>query len=262
MPGSTATVPTVHTTRASAVVWRLRDLAKGERGLRRGEKGITPHRDRRGSGVRGLADEPQHVALDAERPEHDAGGLVHRLEHRALLDVQLEIRVRVDRLQLGDARRACDRARRRCRAARREARCPACRPARARRPLQAAAGGRGSEQAAPETRALFVGPVDDSERPAGRCPQTRHRSAASPASTPSAPSSQPPFGTESRWPPIDDGLRAVARGRTQLLPAASVSTFSPSGSTVGGTTRARRATSVPTRSAARPRRCSSARPAP
>jgi hypothetical protein len=31
------------------------------------------------------------MPLDAERPEDDAEREIHRLEHRALLDVQLEI---------------------------------------------------------------------------------------------------------------------------------------------------------------------------
>ena len=79
-----------------------RDLAALERGLRRGEKRVAPHRNRRRSGMRGLPGEPQHVTLDAERAEHDAGRLVHRLEHRPLLDVQLEIGARVD---LSSARR-------------------------------------------------------------------------------------------------------------------------------------------------------------
>ena len=48
------------------------------------------------------------------------------------------------------------------------------------------------------------------------------RSASKAAMTPSAPSSQPPLGTESRWPPMitvrSDSPRSVA----QLLPAASI----------------------------------------
>ena len=45
--------------------------------------------------MRGLADEAHDVPFDAERPEYDAGRLVHRLEDRALFDVQLEIGARV-----------------------------------------------------------------------------------------------------------------------------------------------------------------------
>ena len=44
--------------------------------------------------MRRLAGEPQHVPLDAEGPEHDAGRFVHRLEHGTLLDMQLEVRRR------------------------------------------------------------------------------------------------------------------------------------------------------------------------
>jgi hypothetical protein len=41
--GSTLTIPTVHTTRAGRRV-ALRDLAERERGLRRGEERVAPHR--------------------------------------------------------------------------------------------------------------------------------------------------------------------------------------------------------------------------
>ena len=51
--------------------------------------------------MRRLADEAQHVPLDAEGAEHDAGRLLQRLEHRSLFDVQLQVGARVDRLQLG-----------------------------------------------------------------------------------------------------------------------------------------------------------------
>ena len=40
----------------------------------------------------GLAGEGDRVALDAERAEHGAHRQIHALQHRALLDVQLEIR--------------------------------------------------------------------------------------------------------------------------------------------------------------------------
>ena len=41
--------------------------------------------------MRGLAPPRDPVPLDAEGAEHRAERQVHRLEHRALLDVQLEI---------------------------------------------------------------------------------------------------------------------------------------------------------------------------
>src|SRR5204863_329158 len=43
------------------------------------------------AGVRGLAPEGDLVALNAEGPEDDAERQAHRLEHRPLLDVQLEV---------------------------------------------------------------------------------------------------------------------------------------------------------------------------
>ena len=43
----------------------------------------------------------------------------------------------------------------------------------------------------------------------------------------SAPSSQPPFGTESRWPPTTT-LRSLSPGRVaQMFPAGSVWTSTP-----------------------------------
>ena len=114
--------------------------------------------------MRRLADEPQHVPLDAERAEHDAGRLVHRLEHRALLDVQLEVRARVDRLE---------RAVRVAHAIELDAvlaqRIDQARALLVREPadvveLQAAARRRRAEQAPAEPRALLVGPVDQLER--------------------------------------------------------------------------------------------------
>src|SRR5438105_666204 len=77
-----------------------RYLATLERKRCGGEERIASHRNRRRSGVRGLADEAHHVALEAERSEHDAGRLAHRLEHRPLLDVHLEVCPRVDAREL------------------------------------------------------------------------------------------------------------------------------------------------------------------
>ena len=64
--------------------------------------------------MRGLAAEGDRVALDAERAEHDAERQVERLEHRALLDVQLEVGGGV--LELAAAPRSRGRGRRRARA--------------------------------------------------------------------------------------------------------------------------------------------------
>ena len=54
------------------------------------------------------------------------------------------------------------------------------------------------------------------------------RSASSPAMTPREPSSHPPFGTESRWLPTMTVFAEAPGSVTQLLPAESVPTCSPS----------------------------------
>ena len=58
------------------------------------------------------------------------------------------------------------------------------------------------------------------------------RSASSAAITPRQPSSQPPFGTESRWLPTMTVLGEAPGSVTQLLPAESVSTRRPSSATL------------------------------
>src|SRR5262245_18030415 len=147
-----------------------RDLAALERRLCRSEERVAPHRNRRRPGMRRLADEADHVALDAERAKHDARRLVHRLEHRPLFDVELEIAARGDLLQRGmrlvhaiqiDAVLR-DRIRQR-RPLPIDQRAYFVRP-------QAAARGRGSQQAAAEARAFLVRPVDDGERPRRAAP--------------------------------------------------------------------------------------------
>jgi hypothetical protein len=50
--------------------------------------------------MRRLPDKSQQVPLHAKRAEHDPGGLIHRFEHRPLLDVELEIRLGIDRIQV------------------------------------------------------------------------------------------------------------------------------------------------------------------
>jgi hypothetical protein len=67
-------------------------LADRERGLRGGHEAVVPHRHRRRAGVGGLAREHHKVPLHAECPEHGRGRLTLALEHRALLDVALDVR--------------------------------------------------------------------------------------------------------------------------------------------------------------------------
>ena len=103
-------------------------------------------------------------ALDAERAEHDAERQVERLQHRALLDVQLEVgggvlelRPRLERAVEVDAVLAQ-------RVGQRDAvaivQLRAARPG----PPSSPAAARRAEQRAPEARALLVGPVDEPDR--------------------------------------------------------------------------------------------------
>ena len=87
IPGETFTMPVVARTssRARGVV------APRQRAARGGEEGVAAQVHRRRAGVRVRAGEAHRVALDAERAEHDAEREVELLEHRPLLDVQLEV---------------------------------------------------------------------------------------------------------------------------------------------------------------------------
>ena len=67
------------------------DVADRERGLRGGHEGVVPHRHRRCARVGGLAGEHRQVTLHAEGPEHGRRRLALALEHRALLDVALDV---------------------------------------------------------------------------------------------------------------------------------------------------------------------------
>ena len=101
------------------------------------------------------------TALDPDRPEHDRGRLVARLEHRALLDVQLEVGARA--LQVGagvvhlreiDVVAGDDVL---------EPLALAVLEVADLVDLERAGAGRGAEQAAAEARALLVGPVDEAQ---------------------------------------------------------------------------------------------------
>ena len=117
MPGLQTTPPDVQTAPSPT---SRRDRPDLERELRRAGERVAALVHRRRAGVRRLAAPRDEVALDAERAEHDAERQVERLEHRALLDVQLEIRGRVRRAAC--APRARGRGRRRARRAHRAAR--------------------------------------------------------------------------------------------------------------------------------------------
>jgi hypothetical protein len=134
------------------------DLLDGQRGGGGGQAGVAAQVHRCGAGVGGLAGEAEAVALVADRPAHRGDGDALGLQHRALLDVELQVgaqplaaslrladAVEVDAV-LGDhlAQHAAVRVAQLAR----------------RRGVQGARHGRASEQAAPEARALLVGEVD------------------------------------------------------------------------------------------------------
>ncbi len=74
-----------------AVSRSLGDAADLQSELRCSRERITPRFHGRRTSVRCLAAPRDAVALDAEGPENDSERQVERLEHRALLDVQLEV---------------------------------------------------------------------------------------------------------------------------------------------------------------------------
>ena len=74
-----------------ALARTLRDLADLELELRGAGERVAASVHGRRARVRGLAGERDEVSLDAERPEHDSERQLERLEHRPLLDVQLEV---------------------------------------------------------------------------------------------------------------------------------------------------------------------------
>ena len=78
---------------------RCRGRGQLERELGRAGEGVAAPVHRRRAGMGRLAVPRDARALDPERPEHDAEREVHRLEHRALLDVQLEVGRRVCELR-------------------------------------------------------------------------------------------------------------------------------------------------------------------
>src|SRR5262249_36097357 len=68
------------------------DLAYLQLELRRAGERVTAPVHRRRARVRRLTSERHLVPPDPDRAQHDAERQVERLEHRALLDVPLEIR--------------------------------------------------------------------------------------------------------------------------------------------------------------------------
>ena len=201
-----------------AVAGPRRDLAQLERELRRAGERVAALVHRRRARVRRLAAPGDPVALDAERAEHGPERQPERLEHRPLLDVQLEVgrrvlelRARLERAVELDAVLA--RARPAARSPSRSVSAPQVVLVRHRPRRRARA-----EQRAAEARALLVGPVDEPHGDRRRRPPPRsRRSTSTAATTLRQPSSQPPFGTESMWPPSRTRALGVAAQRPPLV---------------------------------------------
>ena len=98
MPGLHTTPPDVQTAPSPT---SRRDRPDLQRELGRSGERVAALVHRRRARVRGLALPGDLVALDAERAEHDAEREVHGLEHRPLLDVELEIGDGVRELRAG-----------------------------------------------------------------------------------------------------------------------------------------------------------------
>ena len=123
---------------------------------------------RRGAGVSGLAGEHRHVALDAAGSQHGRGRFTEALQHRPLLDVQLEVRAGAAQALAGLGHPvqvhvvAGDHVL--------EALPLAVAQVADVVDLERARARRGAEEAASEARALLVGPVDQPQPDRGRVP--------------------------------------------------------------------------------------------
>ena len=200
-----------------------RGVAHREREARRGEERVAPVRHRRRAGVRGLAAEDHAVALDADRAEHGADRQPEALEHRPLLDVQLEVGAHVAQAPLGTPTRG--RARRRARRRRPRGASRSRRAGRAPRRGRACRTRRRSRTGCGRSARPPRRPSRRASRCTAACPASAiERSVSSAPITPSAPSSQPPFGTESMCEPITTVSGRSPARRAQRLPASSTST--------------------------------------
>ena len=201
------------------VVARTSSRARGvvaprQRAARGGEERVPAQVHRRRAGVRVRAGEAHRVALDAERAEHRRRAACRAARAPGPARCAARGRRARPRARAPDVAHAC-RGRRRGRRARPAARVPSrsVSPRTASGSSVPAAGAR-AEQAAAEARALLVGPVDELERDAARLLGASARSTSRPPTTLSAPSSQPPFGTESRWPPTITKRSSRRRARS------------------------------------------------
>jgi hypothetical protein len=196
--------------RRAHVVARRGVVAEGQRAAGGGQEGVAAHVHRRRSGVRVQAGEAHGVALDAEGAEHGAERLVDRLEHRALLDVQLEVGGGAFELVAGVERAVeIDAV-----LAQRIGQPDAFAVGQAADGVGLQRAGRRArpQQAATEARALLVGPAHELERQRARLAGLRaqHLQAADDVQRAVEPA---PVGHRVQVPADDHEALRVARGR-------------------------------------------------
>ncbi len=186
---------------------------------------------RRRAGMAVLADRHRVVPDLRLGAGDDADLLGLALQDRALLDMQLEIRVGREgarRFARRDSRwrpARCRRSRPRCRSAHRPCRAPNT-PAQTPEPIRL------WPKRLPSSSVQLI----SSSGASVTMPRSfRLRITSRPASTPSAPSNLPPEGWLSRWLPNSTGRRVGSRParRANMLPIASTRTVSPSGLAFG-----------------------------
>ena len=187
-------------------------------------------------------------------------GRPETLEHGPLLDVQLEVGAHVPEAASPPRERGRDR--RRARPARPRAVIRRRRAGRARSsgssvPATAEEPSRLRPKRAPSSSAQSTSVTVQGGVPAS----ASVRSVSSAAMTPSAPSSQPPFGTESMCEPITTVSGRSPARRAQRLPASSTSTSTGSSASARAGARARSPTRPSRPAGAHRRGRRSARPA-
>ena len=254
MPGSSCQCPGRRRRRRGRP--RCRSIA--QRRLGGGEAGVPPRVHRRGAGVRGLAAEAEPVALDPGAARDRARPQSLRLEHRALLDVELEVGAEPARVARGprgrrvelDAVLGQDLGDRAASASVSEVELFGD---------QGAGEGGAAEEAAAEPGALLVGPVDSTRARGGVSPAAAQaRSTPEPGDhaerpvEPAAVGHRVEVGADGQRRRTSVGARRAGPEVARLVDArsSSPSSASSSQSSRAGRPPARR----PSRAAGRPRR--------
>ena len=234
--------------------WRTARVAHREREARCREERVAPVGHRRRAGVGGLPAEDHAVALDADRAEHRPDRQAEALEHRPLLDVQLEVGAHVPQPRAPP--RARGRASTPCAASASSSRIAVGVAQVAHGVgIERPADRRGAEAGCARSARPPRRPSPRASRCRAGCPPPRSRAGSrARAITPSAPSSQPPFGTESMCEPITTVSGRSPARRAQRLPASSTSTSTGSSASALAQQSRARSPTRPSSTAGAPRR--------